>query len=575
MARPSRAVGADDSSMLGVSSQRIDVGFNPLSARLMHHEHLTRVFHGGSPGGPHRDDCMRKFRPEASPGIGDGKPYGAEREQFLQSSERDFNSGSSGMLSSVERDEGSVDEEGHRIINGSSHVSNTAKTSARVPGWAGSERTGGMVGEAEYRELEERDGVSSGSQSEGSEEEEDEDDGDIDGEGEHVGHQGVGRMVDGGLIGQKDYQSLSHAQVGSIDARHELAGLQTSEGFQKAKFDRERVSKASTSSAPSLGTFLSPSSTIPFLDSFASSPSVGPMLGPVESNPAQNGAMVVSVGLESPPYYRDSVVKETGVSKGMCAKERGSFPHEQSRIAQRVPMQEAIPVGALTTETGHYYSSILHPSAITPQKDPGNQIVAVSHMKSNETMEQPLRSVLMDPCTGALMDDATILLCGHSFGSDGLQRVFETNACISCGAAAKREDMAPNYALRSVVQAFRREQEVWRGNSSTSAKRRRERLDQDRQNSGELTAWEISRVRNVQFPYKVNDRVLIKGNKRTPERFVGRNAVITTQCLNGWYVVRTLDNGESVKLQYRSLMKMGEQPSSNEVQAKIVGPNWL
>lgn len=25
-----------------------------------------------------------------------------------------------------------------------------------------------------------------------------------------------------------------------------------------------------------------------------------------------------------------------------------------------------------------------------------------------------------------------------------------------------------------------------------------------------------------------------QGNKRTPQRFVGREAVVTTQCLNGW-----------------------------------------
>jgi hypothetical protein len=28
----------------------------------------------------------------------------------------------------------------------------------------------------------------------------------------------------------------------------------------------------------------------------------------------------------------------------------------------------------------------------------------------------------------------------------------------------------------------------------------------------------------------------IQGNKRTPQRFVGREAVVTTQCLNGWLV---------------------------------------
>jgi hypothetical protein len=73
------------------------------------------------------------------------------------------------------------------------------------------------------------------------------------------------------------------------------------------------------------------------------------------------------------------------------------------------------------------------------------------------------------------------------------------------------------------------------------------------------------RGRGVQFPFAVTDRVIIKvlfygtqrhklfllflfnsflklivgrkmhqGNKRTPQRFVGREAIVTTQCLNGW-----------------------------------------
>ncbi|KAF9610991.1 hypothetical protein IFM89_026271 [Coptis chinensis] len=39
--------------------------------------------------------------------------------------------------------------------------------------------------------------------------------------------------------------------------------------------------------------------------------------------------------------------------------------------------------------------------------------------------------------------------------------------------------------------------------------------------------------KGVQFPFAVTDRVVIKGNKRTPLRFVGREVVVTTQCLNG------------------------------------------
>ncbi|CAI5948625.1 unnamed protein product [Closterium sp. NIES-65] len=61
----------------------------------------------------------------------------------------------------------------------------------------------------------------------------------------------------------------------------------------------------------------------------------------------------------------------------------------------------------------------------------------------------------------------------------------------------------------------------------------------------------------AQFPFRVNDVVLIKGNKRTPEHFIGRKAIITTQCLNGWYMVRTLDGAaDEVRLQYRSLEKI-------------------
>lgn len=40
-----------------------------------------------------------------------------------------------------------------------------------------------------------------------------------------------------------------------------------------------------------------------------------------------------------------------------------------------------------------------------------------------------------------------------------------------------------------------------------------------------------------------------QGNKRTPERFVGREAVITTQCLNGWYLSLPLPLHPSLLMQ--------------------------
>lgn len=121
------------------------------------------------------------------------------------------------------------------------------------------------------------------------------------------------------------------------------------------------------------------------------------------------------------------------------------------------------------------------------------------------------------------------------------------------------------------MQAFRREEEL---QFYRTCKRKREKFDQDKGSYGDSTVMDPPRGRGVQFPFAVTDRVIIKGNKRTPQRFVGREAVVTTQCLNGWYVVKTLDNAESVKLQYRSLAKVSDDSSSKPTSSKMA-PNWL
>lgn len=182
-----------------------------------------------------------------------------------------------------------------------------------------------------------------------------------------------------------------------------------------------------------------------------------------------------------------------------------------------------------------------------------------------------LRAILSDPLTGALMDDAMILPCGHSFGSGGIQHVMKMKVCYTCSHPVAEGSVASNISLRSAVLAFRREEELQVRHAS---KRRRERLEQDRVNYGDSIFMDTPRGRGLQFPFSVADRVIIKGNKRTPERFVGCEAVVTTQCLNGWYVVKTLDNAESIKLQYRSLAKVSEDSSSHPTSSKMT-PNWL
>ncbi|PPS14989.1 hypothetical protein GOBAR_AA05585 [Gossypium barbadense] len=183
----------------------------------------------------------------------------------------------------------------------------------------------------------------------------------------------------------------------------------------------------------------------------------------------------------------------------------------------------------------------------------------------------PLRAIFSDPITGALMDDAMILPCGHSFSAAGLQHVLRMKVCYTCSQSVSEALVSPNLSLRAAVQAFRQEEEL---QFYRSPKRRRERFDQDKSSYGDPNIMDPPRNRGVQFPFAVTDRVIIKGNKRTPQRFVGREAVVTMQCLNGWYVVKTLDNAESVKLQYRSLAKVADNTAPKPITSKM-GPNWL
>lgn len=175
---------------------------------------------------------------------------------------------------------------------------------------------------------------------------------------------------------------------------------------------------------------------------------------------------------------------------------------------------------------------------------------------ADQHAEPPLRVLLSDPLTGDLMEDAMLLPCGHSFGSGGVQRVLQSSACITCGVHVSRELLTPNFALQAVVKAFRREES---NRKALSRKRQRERFIQDHIAITDHATSGAPRLRGVQFPFNVGDKVMIKGNKRTPDRFVNREALITAQCLNGWFMVKTVDNGEAVKLQHRSLIKVGGQ----------------
>ncbi|KAH0776565.1 hypothetical protein KY290_007976 [Solanum tuberosum] len=118
-----------------------------------------------------------------------------------------------------------------------------------------------------------------------------------------------------------------------------------------------------------------------------------------------------------------------------------------------------------------------------------------------------------------------------------------------------------NTVLRAVAAAVKHEadQRLFR---NAALRKRRKEVGDIREN-GELPS-ENGPHKGVQYPFSVNGKVLIRGNRRTPEKFVGKEAIITSQCLNCWYLLKIMDSGENVLLQYRSLRKFLPTPETEE-----------
>ncbi|KAM5566461.1 hypothetical protein ABKV19_014899 [Rosa sericea] len=174
----------------------------------------------------------------------------------------------------------------------------------------------------------------------------------------------------------------------------------------------------------------------------------------------------------------------------------------------------------------------------------------------NLNKDPSLRSVLSDPLSGAFLEDAMVVSCGHSFGGLMLRRVIESSRCTLCNAEIETRSLVPNLALRAAAAAVKLEDDRRLFHNATIRKRRKELGDQmdpsRRPNRENGDVGDDGINRGVQYPFSVNE----KGNRRTPEKFVGKEAVITSQCLNGWYLLKIIGSGENVRLQYRSLRKI-------------------
>ncbi|CAK8576792.1 unnamed protein product [Lathyrus sativus] len=199
----------------------------------------------------------------------------------------------------------------------------------------------------------------------------------------------------------------------------------------------------------------------------------------------------------------------------------------------------------------------------------GSQCANDDVAQSNVNKDPSLRSVLSDPLSGSFLEDAMLVSCGHSFGGLTLRRVIETSRCTLCNVDIETGSLIPNLALRAAAAAVKHEDDRRLFRNAALRKRRKEMgepMDPIRRmnrENGDFTSAD-GLQRGVQYPFSVNEKVIIKGNRRTPEKFVGKEAVITSQCLNGWYLLKIIGSGENVRLQYRSLRKLLNAPTMED-----------
>ncbi|XP_042509081.1 uncharacterized protein LOC122084707 isoform X2 [Macadamia integrifolia] len=117
----------------------------------------------------------------------------------------------------------------------------------------------------------------------------------------------------------------------------------------------------------------------------------------------------------------------------------------------------------------------------------------------NRELSLSLRSVLSDPMSGAFLEDAVVVSCGHSFGGLMLRKVLQTTRCTLCGVEIEGSSLIPNHALRAAAAAVKHEDDRRLFHNSVLRKRRREVGEQ-------MDAMKrINRVYFKERPEKVNN----------------------------------------------------------------------
>ncbi|EPS59106.1 hypothetical protein M569_15703, partial [Genlisea aurea] len=129
-------------------------------------------------------------------------------------------------------------------------------------------------------------------------------------------------------------------------------------------------------------------------------------------------------------------------------------------------------------------------------------------MADNANGETSLRSVLSDPQSGAFLEDAVQVSCGHSFGGHLLQKVVTTAKCAFCNSEIDAGSLIPNHALRAAALAVKLEDDRRLFHNAALRKRRKQASEHNRENNEASLENEANRV--AQYPFSENEKVIIK-----------------------------------------------------------------
>ncbi|CAN1310681.1 U-box domain-containing protein 62 [Linum perenne] len=272
-----------------------------------------------------------------------------------------------------------------------------------------------------------------------------------------------------------------------------------------------------------------------------------------------------TAGLRPAPSYRTSSDQSSSMNGSGRTSLAFRLMPQANAVLDCSPVAAAghvIPQSYVPVSVSQFMDDLSADEFVMCDRPENDNVVLNSYNK-----EPSLRSVLSDPLSGAYLEDAMYASCGHSFGGLMLSKVLELSRCTLCNAQIESGSLIPNLALRAAASAAKLEDDRRLFHNSASRKRRKDIGDQPdsirrqhRVENGDVAA-EDGLIRVLQYPFAVNEKVVIKGNRRTPEKFVGKEAIIASQCLNGWYLLKIIGSGEDVRLQYRSLRKT---PSSEE-----------